>query len=266
MNRQFDVIIIGDSKAGNDVVKNIASANMAIKIAFISREFKSTTTRAFLNVEYIKDEVIFTDYKNRLFGCYLKSGVRHYCTHLIIASGLGYAPFMVGKKVIPGVLNNTTELPRATKHQVAIVVGSDDADTKLALAVAKKYKYVYLCTKAMELEITEDTYKKLEKTKNILVLPNVSIAKVVFEDGALASVHLDSYSKITCNTIFAKTKATPETEFISEKLIGKENGYLEVSNIAQSLLVPKCFAIGSCACKSTKKMQDAMIKAVLSDF
>jgi thioredoxin reductase len=58
----------------------------------------------------------------------------------------------------------------------------------------------------------------------------------------------------------------PETEFISEKLINKENGYLEVSNIAQSLLVPKCFAVGSCACKSTKKMQDAMVSAILSDF
>ena len=57
MNRQFDVIIIGDSKAGNAAVKSIAGANRNIKVAFISREFKRSTTRDFLNVEYIKDEV-----------------------------------------------------------------------------------------------------------------------------------------------------------------------------------------------------------------
>jgi thioredoxin reductase len=266
MNRQFDVIVIGDSKAGNEAVKNIAAANRAIKIAFISREFKSSTTRDFLNVEYIKDEVTFTDYKNRLFGCYLKSGIRHYCTHLIIASGLGYAPLMVGNNVIPGVFNTATEIPKTAKQQVAVVVGNGDADTKLALAVAKKYKYVYLCTKNMELEITEATYNKLKKAENVLVMPNVSIAKATFEEEALASVNLDNYSKITCNAIFAKTEATPETSFVAEKLISKENDYLKTSNIAQSMLVPKCFAIGSCAAKSTKKMQAAMIEAVLSDF
>ncbi len=266
MNRQFDVIVIGDSKAGNDAVNNIAAANRTIKIAFISREFKSSTTRDFLNVEYIKDEVTFTDYKNRLFGCYLKSGIRHYCTHLIIASGLGYAPFMIGNKMIHGVLNTATEIPKAAKQQVAVVVGNGDIDTKLALAVAKKYKYVYLCTKDIELEVTEAIFKKLKKAENILVMPNVSIAKAVFEDETLVSVNLDNYSKITCNAIFAKTEANPETAFVSEKIISKENGYLKTSNIAQSLSVPKCFAVGSCACKSTKKMQAAMVESVLNDF
>lgn len=266
MNRQFDVIVIGDSKAGNEAVKNIAAANRTIKIAFISREFKSSTTRDFLNVEYIKDEVTFTDYKNRLFGCYLKSGIRHYCTHLIIASGLGYAPFMIGSKVVPGVFNTATEIPKTAKQQVAVVVGGGDTDTKLALAVAKKYKYVYLCTKNMELEVTEATFKKLAKAENILVMPNVSITKTTFEEDALVSVNLDNYSKITCNAIFAKTEATPETSFVTEKLISKENDYLKTSNIAQSMLVPKCFAVGSCAAKSTKKMQAAMVEAVLSDF
>ena len=56
MNYQYDLIIIGDSKEGNQLVKSIALANLNIKIAFISREFKSATTPDFLNVEYIKDE------------------------------------------------------------------------------------------------------------------------------------------------------------------------------------------------------------------
>jgi thioredoxin reductase len=79
-------------------------------------------------------------------------------------------------------------------------------------------------------------------------------------------VSLDNYSKITCNAIFAKTEAMPETGFASEKLISKENGYLKTSSTAQSLLVPKCFAVGSCAYKSTKKMQATMVESVLNDF
>ena len=88
MNCQVDIVIIGDSKDGHEALKKLAAAKPDIKIAFISREYKSTTTHDYLNVEYIKDEVIFIDYKNRLFGCYLKTGKQVYSTHLIIASGL----------------------------------------------------------------------------------------------------------------------------------------------------------------------------------
>lgn len=266
MNRQFDVIIIGDSKAGNSAVKSIASANRKIKVAFISRDFKESTTRDFLNVEYIRDEVNYLDYNRGLFGCYLKSGTRHYCTHLIIATGLSYSPFKVGNKVIPGVFNTIAEIPKAARQQVAIVVGNSNADVKLALAVAKKYKYVYLCSNTIELSITDAIRKKLADAENILTLQNASIAKTAFEEGALISVTLDNYTKITCNSIFAITESTPETEFIPEKFISKENGYLKTSDIAQSTLVPKCFAVGNCTSKSTAKMQAAMVETVLNDF
>ena len=266
MNRQFDVIIVGDSNAGNAAVKSIAGANRKIKVAFISRDFKSSTTRDFLNVEYIKDELTYVDYNRGLFGCYLKSGVRNYCTHLIIATGIRYAPFKVGNKVVPGVLNTINEIPKTAKQHVAIVVGNKIADTKLALAVAKKYKYVYLCTESMELVVNESIDKKLSNAKNLLILRNSSIAKTAFENGVLIGVTLDNYTKLTCNSIYAITEATPETEFISEKLINKENGYLKTTDIAQSTFVPKFFAIGNCACKSTMKMQAAMVEAILNDF
>ena len=255
MNRRFDVIIIGDSKAGNAAVKSIASANRNIKVAFISRDFKSSTTRDFLNVEYIKDEVLHTDYNRGLFGCYLNGGARHYCTHLVIATGVRYAPFKAGSKIIPGVLNPADELPKAAKQQVAVVVGNSSADVKLALTVAKKYKYVYLCSNTLELDITDALRKKLDSIENILTLRNASITKAAFDDGTLVSVTLDNYANITCNSIFAITEATPETEFISEKLIGKENSYLQTTDSAQSILVPKCFAIGNCVYKSTKKIK-----------
>ena len=50
-------------------------------------------------------------------------------------------------------------------------------------------------------------------------------------------------------------------------IIGKDSlGYLVTTNGAQSILVPKCFAIGTCAAKSTQKMKAEMINLVLKDF
>lgn len=267
MNRQFDIIIVGDSKEGNAAIKNIAADNKSIKIAFISRDFKNTTTRDFLNVEYIKDEVVFTDYKNRLFCCYLKSGERQYCTHLIIASGLSYAPLMARNKAIPGVLNTVNEIPKTAKQQVAVIVGNTETDAKFALNLAKKYKYVYLCANTVDIDVTEGTRKKMSDAENLLLIQNVSIAEATFNEGSLTAVKLDNYSSITCNAIFAKTEATPEVAFVSEKLISRDNeSYLVVTDCSQSLLVPKCYAIGNCVGKSTKKMQAAMITDILNDF
>ena len=50
MNYQVDIVIIGDSLEGYNILKKIADGKPTIKIAFISREFRSTTTHDFLNL------------------------------------------------------------------------------------------------------------------------------------------------------------------------------------------------------------------------
>lgn len=268
MNRKVDIIVIGDSKEGRDIIKTLVSETTFINIAFISRNFKNTTTRNYLNVEYIEDDVILTDYKNRLFGCYLKNGDRIYSTHLIIATGLAYEPLMLNKKPIPGVFNNTENIPKTARSQPAIVVGQQNSDVKFALEVAKKYKQVYLCTENLAIKnITAANDKKLTETESIVTLPNATIIKANDSNGQLKSVELSNYSTINCSAIFVKTKATPESQFISNNIISKnDEGYFRTTNIAQSLLVPKCFAIGNCAEKSTKKMKALMIESILNDF
>ena len=210
MNQQFDVIVIGDSKAGNDTLKAIACKSPKIKIAFISREFKDTTTHDFLNVEYIKDEVVFIDYRSRLFGCHLKSGTRHYCTHLVIASGLQYEPLKLGNKIIPGVFNSADNISKAARYQQAIVLGETDAEAKLAMAVAKKYKYVYFCTKTISPNITDKNIQKLINIENLVILPNTSISKfsmiasnLVQGKNANSVSSVDILSKILFSLLYA---------------------------------------------------------------
>lgn len=268
MNCQVDIIIIGDSKEGHEVLKNIASTNPKIKIAFISREFKSTTTHDYLNVEYIKEEVVLVDYRNRLFGCYLGNDDRIYGTHLIIASGLKYKPLVLNNKEVPCVFHNTEDIPKTAKNQPAIVIGNNNADVKFALAVAKKYKYVYLCIEKLNIEnVTSANLKKLNDTANIQVLPNTRLLKVNAPDGILQVVELDNYSTITCSAIYVKTASTPETNFVLTNLIKKDaNGYFEVTESAESTIVPKCFAIGTCIKKYTKRMGQSIVETILEDF
>lgn len=268
MNSQVDIVVIGDSCDGRETVKKIASTRPSIKMAFISRKFKKATTHDYLNVEYIKEEVVFTDYRNRLFGVYLKNGDRIFCTHLIIASGLAYKPFMIGNKRVPNVFNNTDDIPKVARMQPAVVLGNDNTAAKLALAVAKKYKQVYLCTKSITLEnATVANKNKLAEASNIVLLPNTSIIRASCQDGVLVAVELDNYSTVTCSAIFVKTEAKPETTFVSDRLFSKDDsGFIKVSESAQSLLIPKCYAIGTCAIKTTKKMKTAMIEEILASF
>lgn len=272
MNYQYDLIIIGDSKEGNQLVKSIASANLNIKIAFISREFKSATTPDFLNVEYIKDEVVLTDYKNRLFGCYLKSGSRLYTTHLILAVGQKYAPFMVNNKKVPKVFNTVVDIPKESKKLPAIVLINKEADITMAFEVAKKYKYVYLCLDEFAGECSEAVNKKLlqQQSSNIVVLPNTHIKKVSTYDETLLNVELDNYSTVLGAAIYVKTEVSPDTSCVPARaglIKANEAGYLETTDKLESTLVPKCFAVGSCcAQKCTKKMVNSLIETILADF
>jgi len=271
MNYQYDLIIIGDSKEGNQVVKSIAMTNLNIKIAFISREFKTTTTPDFLNVEYIKDEVLLTDYKNRLFGCYLKSGNRLYTTHLVFAMGQKYAPFTVNNKKVSNVFNSTVDIPKEAKKLPAIVLAHNEADITMAFDVAKKYKYVYLCLDEFGGKCSEVVNKKLlpKQSSNIVVLPNTHIKKVSAYDETLINVELDNYSTVLCAAIYAKTEVSPDTACIPARaglIKANEAGYLETSDMLESTLVPKCFAVGNCAQKCTKKMINSLIETILTDF
>ena len=271
MNYQYDLIIIGDSKEGNQLVKSLASANINIKIAFISREFKSTTTPDFLNVEYLKDDVVLTDYKNRLFGCYLKSGTRLYATHLIFAVGQKYAPLIVNNKKVPNVFNTTVDIPKEAKKLPAIVLINNETDISMVLEVAKKYKYVYLCLAEFAGKCYEALNKKLmqKQLSNIVVLPNTHIKKVSAYDETLVNVELDSYSTVLCSAIYVKTDVSPDTACIPTRaglIKANDAGYLETDSKLESTLVPKCFAAGTCVQKCTKKMIASLVETILTDF
>lgn len=270
MHFRFDVVIIGDSKSGHDLLDKLATKNPKLRIAFVSQTFKSTTTHDYSKVKYFRSEVEFVSYRHRLFHCFLANKDVLFSTHIVIASGVNYEPFMVNGEALPNVFNTTDDIPALAKDQAALVISSGQAqDAKLALDVAKNYKQVYFCTNEMELSknITAANAKKMAKTENLTVVPNVSIQRFGLENRALKSVELSNYVEVGCSAIYVKTASKPATEFVPRKLIPKDpKGYFVVSEKAESELVPKCYAIGNCIAKYTKAMEQAVVEAILSDF
>jgi thioredoxin reductase len=268
MNYLVDIMVVGDSKCGHEILDSLATSKPNVKFAFISQAFKSTTTHDYVNVKYFKDEVAYVSYRHRLFCCYLQNGDHVYGTHLIIASGLTYEPLVVNNEQVPCVFNTVDDVPKAAKDQPALVICNQDSDAKFALEVAKKYKQVYLCTKEVDItnSVSAVTAKKLAKAENLAVLPNASIKKVVSDKDVLQKVMLDNYSEINCAAIYAKTTAKPATEFIPRKILPREDGYPAVAENCESTLVPKCFAAGNCLKKYTKAMEQKLLDTILKDF
>jgi thioredoxin reductase len=268
MNFRVDVIIIGDSTTGHEILDKIATGNKNIKVAFLSKAFKSTTTHDYLNVQYFRDEVEYVSYRHRLFCCYMKNGDNIFSTHLVVASGLNYEPLVINGEQVPCVFNNVDDAPKIAKEQPAVVICNNDTDVKFALDVAKKYKQAYICTRELDVAniTTAATAKKLAKVENIAVLPNASINKATAKNGALQKVELDNYSEITCSAIYVKTASTPAIEFIPRKIVARVDGYPDVNDRCESVLVPNCYIAGSCLKKYTKPMEQRIVEAIIKDF
>lgn len=268
MNFRVDVMIIGDSKSGHDILDKLASSKSALKVAFISQAFKSTTSHDYVNVKYFRDEVEHISYRHRLFCCYLKNGDAIFGTHLVIASGLNYEPLIVNNEQVPCVFNTVDDVPKMAKDLPALVICNQDSDAKLALEVAKKYKQVYLCTQALNLteKISVTMAKKLAKIENLVVLPNTSIKKVISDNKVLQKIELDNYSEVSCSAIYVKTAAKPALDYVPKKILAKEEGYPVVSENCESTLVPGCFVAGNCLRKYTKTMEQKLVDTILKDF
>lgn len=268
MNFLIDIIVVGDSKSGHEILDRLATNKPTIKIAFTSQSFKSTTSHDYANVKYFRDEVEYVSYRHGLFCCHLKNGDHLYSTHLVIASGLDYEPLLVNNEPVRGVLNTLDDVPKLAKEQPALVICTQDSDAKFALEVAKKYKQVYLCTKELDISAcaTPATAKKLAKAENLAVIPNTSIKKVAIDRANIQKIELDNYSEISCAAIYARTKSTPAINFIPKKILSRVDGYPDVAENCESRLVPKCFAAGNCLKKYNKTMEQKLIDTILKDF
>lgn len=248
MNQLYDVIIIGASEEGISFCEQLLKKTTGLKVALVSRNFNRPVD--FEGVMKITGEVIFSSYNRGMIGLTLADRTQIFGVNVVVA--VGTKPIKSNLKN-PNIRYNLTDV-KAAKNSPAVVVGNNNLAVTYALSMAKKFKYVYLCSSTVELECDNKYIKKLENVANIVHLPNCNVIGCKNDkDGNLVEVLLDTYSSIRCSTLVMSLGRTPDNPGLSKRMIETDsNGYIITKEFNATTVVPKIYAIGTCTKSSTK--------------
>ena len=248
MDQLYDVIIVGASEEGITFCEQLLKHTTGLKVALVSRNFNRPVEID--NLTKINKEVIFSSYNRGLLGITLSDRTQIFGLNVVLA--VGTKPIKSNLKN-PNIRYNLTGLT-ASKTAPAVVVGNNNLAVTYALSMAKKFKYVYLCSNTVELDCDAKYIKKLENVANIVHLPNCNIIGCKNDkEGNLMEVQLDTYSSIRCSTLVMSLGRIPDSPGISKRMIETDsNGYIITKEFNTTTVVPKIYAIGTCTKSSTK--------------
>jgi thioredoxin reductase len=250
MNQLYDVVVIGASDEGISFCEQLLAKTVGVKVALVSRTFNKQIEIEGLTK--ITGEVIFSSYNCGMIGLTLADRSQVFGVTIVVA---------VGTKPVRSTLKNTnikynlTDI-KASKSAPAVVVGNDNLAVSHALTMAKKFKYVYLCSGTMELECDSKYLKKLENVANIVHLPNCNVIGCKNDqDGNLAEVQLDTYSSVRCVAIVMSLGRVPDNCGLAKRMIEVDtDGYIITKKFNMTTLVSNIYAIGTCTKNSTARL------------
>jgi thioredoxin reductase len=249
-NQLYDIIVIGASEDGIKFCKQILDKTVDVKIALVSRSFNYPLD--FTDLDIINKEVIFSSYNRGLIGLTLADKSTLFCKNIIIATGT--KPVRSSLKNCNIQYNLNKVVP--SKSSPAVVFGNDDLAASYAIALSKKFKYVYLCTNILELSCSSKYIKKIENIANIVHLPNCNIIGCKNDkEGKLVEVQLDTYSSIRCTALIMSLGRTPDNPGLSKRMIETDSeGYIKIHPTNETTIIPTIYAIGSCVKDSKTKL------------
>jgi thioredoxin reductase len=177
----------------------------------------------------------------------------------------------VGTKPVKSNLKNTNIHYnllniKASKTTPVVVAGNNNLAVSYALALAKKFKYVYLCSNSVELNCDAKYIKKLENVANIVHLPNCNVLGCKNDkDGKLVEVQLDTYSSIRCSALIMSLGRMPDNSGLSNRMISVDSeGYIVTKEFNTTTIVPKIYAIGTCTRGGTKNRLGPVINHLIT--
>ena len=257
-NEIFDVIVIGASNAGINFCNYIDSKTVNTKIALVSKHFNFLNNKNKLdNITYITDRSIMISFYKGLFSVSLASGEKVHGLNVVIATGS--RPIKNDSIKNSNVVYKPTDIPNEiysfAKNNQVVVYGEDNDAVNYALTLAKKFKYVYLCSPNIDLKCDYRLTKKLNNVANIVHLPNCHIASCKNgKDGKLCEVTLDTYSTITCSALVLALGQVPEVSGVTKKFLAvDEDGYAKVNYYGEAPGIPGLYAVGACTRQNTKR-------------
>lgn len=263
-NQVYDIIIVGASSEGIALAKYFIAKTNTAKIALVSSHFKNLPENTNLtNITLIEQEVLFISYFRGLHAFNLSNKTSIFSKYTVIATGS--KPI---KSAFKGnnIHYNIQKFKKAEKYlKQAVVVGQDNRAVEYAIALAKKFKYVYLCSTTLQLNCDKVLANKVNLIANIVHLPNCKVISCKHsKDNVLTEVVLDTYSVINCAALVFSLGRTPDIPSIQKQLyeLNKE-GTIKVKAFNEFTNIPNMFAIGECSSHNTKNSISTVGKAIL---
>lgn len=264
MSQLYDVIVIGASEEGISFCTQLLTKTTSLKVALVSKNFNRPVDVE--GLDKITGEVIYSSYNRGMIGLTLHNRAQVFGINIVVA---------VGTKPIKSNLKNANIRYnlldiKASKNAPAVVAGNNNLAVQYALALAKKFKYVYLCSNSIELDCDTKHLKKLENVANIVHLPNCNIIGCKNDkNGNLAEVQLDTYSSIRCVALVMSLGRIPDSSGLSKRMIETDaNGYIITKEFNVTTIVPNIYAIGTCTQNGTKTRLVSVINHLIdvNDF
>ena len=262
-NKIYDVAVIGATAEGAYLCECLKSKANDLEIALISKVFDIGGKIDLTGVDLINEEAVFSSYNHGLIGFTLKSKAVVFCRTAVIATGT--KPMRSAFKS-NGIYYKASDIKSPSKTRQAVVYGNGKDAAEYALAISKKFKYVYLCTSAISVECPKRLSAKLDATANVVTLPGCNVVGVKNDkEGNLTEVTLDTYETIHCSALVFALGRRPDVSGISKKMIElDEVGYAITKGCNETTKVPGIYAIGACARHNTKQSITGVANAIIA--
>lgn len=247
----YDILILGGEPAGFDLAQSLSESGL--EVAIISSNFNYRTKNHELkNIAVMEDTVIFLTYYHGLLALTLKNNAVILGRNLVFATGTKPTKLNIKNQ---NILYKTVDIKEKHKNKQAVVSGNGNQAITFALDLAKKFRYVYLCSQEYQPQGSKALLRKLGDTPNIVHLPGCSVVQCKNDrNGLLTEVCLDTYESIKTSTFVASTDRVPDVPVFTKKFVNiLESGHADVDENFESKLVPGVFFIGALVPKMTKK-------------
>ncbi len=263
-DKLYDILILGATPAGLDLAQ--ALSDSGLEVALISSNFNyRAKAHELKDITILENPVVFLTYYHGLLALTLKNNAVILGKSLVLATGTSPAKLSIKNQ---NVLYKTAELKTKRKTEQAVISGNGDRALIYALDLAKKFRYVYICSQEYHLEGSKSLLKKIADSANIVHLPGCSVVRCKNDrNGMLAEVCLDTYESIKTNTLVAVTPRTPDLPAFTKKFVGVlASGHADLTAEFESKLVPGVYAIGELAPKMTKKQLQELADLLKTKF
>lgn len=142
------------------------------------------------------------------------------------------------------------------KDEEVAVVGGGNSALQEALYLSKIVKKIYLIHRRDEFRGEDDLANRVKNTKNIEIIYNAKVTKLVKENDVLSKIEINDDQEIPVKALFIYVGYAPKTDFANGLNITNEAGYVVVDQNYETT-IPGIYAAGDIIIKKVYQIVTA---------